>query len=1365
MVSRKILLTGLLSCLTILLYGQKEELFFKHLTADDGLSHNSVYSINEDSLGFIWIGTRSGLNRFDGSEFKIYDNNQGLNNTYINAIFRDSRGRIWIGTQEGGLSLYNYETDNFTSWSNKPDDSTSISHDNVLSVAEDFEGKIWIGTYDGSLNRFNENDGSFSRIIFKEKLPDKINIDRINTMFFESDSILWLGTYRGLFRYNKKLEILTPISLNGKFLNAWITGFYNENSQILWIGTKAGLIRFDKAGHTGEFITSTNSQLSSDLITDIKPLPDKRLLIATDGGGLNIINLSSNEIVVYKSDPNNEYSLSNNSVYKIFVDKYNALWIGNYIGGINYYSRFDLKFMAIRHELNNPESLSDNHVRTFFEDREGKIWIGTLGGFNLYDAKTDKFSAYTFDRSVENSLSSNSVLSIYEDRKGFLWIGTFGGGISIFDKHKKTFKKYRNNDDKSNSLDKANVYKILETDNSKLCIASLGGIYLIDINSGRMKRFLSSNSDLSNNTVKALCKDYQGNIWIGTNRGLNKFNPETEVFEVFLHSISNANSLSNNRVLCILNASDGRIWVGTEGGGVSIFNPANVEFNTITTNEGLPDNVINSIVQDNNGVFWFSTNKGLVRYDESSKKMLTYTIADGLQGNEFYQNSVLKTSDGKLFFGGPSGFNSFYPYKLVYNTYPPKITLTDLFISNRFVRVTDKNSPIKKQMSLLKRITLPYQSNFEIHFSVLGFINKGKYLCSYYMRGTKEDWTEFKNVRSANFANLDPGKYTFMVKAVNNDGFSSESQVSIEIVILSPWWKTWWAFIIYAFVVGSLLLIFMRINYLKVRAKHQLFAKTKEKEQLEELNSMKLRFFTDISHEFKTPLTLILGHLDNIKHISSEKREETMSSIERNAKRLLMLINQLLEFRKAESGLMKLKTTKGNILVLLNSIKESFNELAEIKNISFELNCHDLLPEMWFDSEKMEKIIFNLLSNSFKATGEGGEIRIEVKLAENNTRKSFKPVKDQITISVIDSGSGIAPEEIDLIFERFYHNQKNAGINLKSENSGIGLAYSKRLVELHHGEISVISEKGRGSTFTIKLPLGKDHLSDDEIKDDTNFQLRMDYQAITNEILDVGGEYTELQSTDNKLPIMLIVDDNPEVCNVLAGKFQHSFFILTAFNGETGLKKACRYLPDIVISDIMMPIVDGYEFCHRIKTNLMTSHIPVILLTAKSGEENQITGYRSGADAYISKPYNPELLEVTAQNLIQNRQLLRKKFIQQSSFIPSEIIDNKLDEEFLNKLISRIENEPFSENIDVASLCREIAMSRSVLYRKIKMLTGNSIQEFVRLVKLRKASRMLIESSVPISEIAYCSGFTNTKHFSTAFKKLFGKTPSEYRLN
>ncbi|MFZ4521290.1 MAG: hybrid sensor histidine kinase/response regulator transcription factor [Bacteroidales bacterium] len=1343
--------------------GQGNSLFFRHLTTNDGLSNNTVYAINEDTLGFIWIGTRSGLNRFDGHSFRVYDNTSGLRNVFINTIFKDSRGRIWVGTQGGGISRYEYETGGFTTFVNDPFKSNSISHDDVQAIVEDSKSHLWIGTHEGGLNMLDMATNIVLRIPIDKMLPAGFHIDRINTLLLENDTLIWIGTLDGLFTFNQATNRITPYLVNGRPVNARILALFLEGPDKIWLGTQAGIIKVDRHLHAAEYVTSGKSGLSSDLVVDIKQSPDGRIMIATDGGGLDIYDPASGEYTSFMNNPNSPNSISNNSVYAIFIDSFKGLWVGNYIGGINYYSEYDWKFQPVKHELNDPQSLSDNHVRCFYQDRQGALWIGTLGGLNQYDQATEKFRIYTADKKSASSLASNSVLSIYEDHDGKLWIGTFGGGISILDKRRNTFTKFRHPDDPTGSLDKANIYSIIETPGNKLCIASLGGIYLLDRNTNKMRRFMVMNSRLSNNTVKVLCKDKSGNIWAGTNLGVNRLNHETGEIKVYSHSNANPNSLSNNRILSIFLAMDGKLWIGTEGGGVSVFDPGTERFSFVTTSDGLPDNVVNSVLQDDQGIFWLATNKGLVRFDQATRKMRIYTSADGLQANEFNQNSALKCRDGNLYFGGINGYNVISPGNLITDFSPPKVILTDLYISNKLVRVGDDQSPLDQQLFLEKRISMGYETTFELDFAALGFINKGKYQYSYMMKGLTQEWTEFRENRSASFSNLPPGLYTFMVRARNNDGVQNGTPASIQIRILPPLWKTWWAFCLYALIILGILFLFMRYNISWIRVKNQLILERKEKEQLEELNQMKLGFFTNISHEFKTPLTLILGYLDNLKSSGNFKSSETLVNIEKNAQRLLILINQLLEFRKAENGLMKLKTTKGNILLFLAGIQESFSEFARMKNIQFELNTHGNIPEIWFDAEKVEKIMYNLLSNAFKFVYPGGKIEINLAVAESVSTRQHGGNGNFLEITVKDTGQGMSQEDLKNLFNRFYQESKDINKTQNAEGSGIGLAYSKKLVELHHGEISVQSEQGAGSSFIIRLPIGKDHLTDDEIREELNFQLKMDYHGLSEAIHDDVPRTVVVQQEDVNNPILLVVDDNPMICNVIADKFQNEYQVIIAANGIEGLEKARKYVPDVIISDILMPGMDGIEFCQNIKQELLTCHIPVIMLTAKSDDDSQIQGIRTGADAYIAKPYNPDLLQATLRNLVNSRKVLRNKFYGKEEFVPSEVVSNKMDEKFLNKLITMIEASAEEETIDISDLCREIAMSRSALYRKLKALTGNSIQDFIRMVKLRKASRMLVETTLTISEIAYQSGFPNTKHFSTSFRKQFGKTPSEYR--
>jgi signal transduction histidine kinase/ligand-binding sensor domain-containing protein/CheY-like chemotaxis protein/AraC-like DNA-binding protein len=1346
-------------------FPQDRDYFFRHLTTDDGLSHNSIYTILEDEIGFLWVGTRSGLNRYDGNSFRTYDlSNSVLKDAYINTLFKDSKSRLWLGTQEGGAYIYQYETDDFLTFTNIPSDSNSISADNVWAFAEDSKGTIWLGTQGGGLNTFREESRSFERIRFSNQLEQGLDANRIRNIIIESDTLFWLGTLDGLFRFNPVSRIISPVIFKGGFIDARIQKMFDDGNGVLWLGTDRGLKLYKKSGESMEDINAENSGLTNDMIQDIVRSPEGEILIATDGGGLNIYNPVSKKIISQSSDPNNPNSLSNNSVYKIYYDQYQGLWIGNYAGGLNYSSRIDWKFKPVRHRLNDENSLSDNHVRSFMQDRNGNIWIGTLGGLNQYDPVSGKFKSYIVNKEDAGSLSSNTVLCIYEDNDGLLWLGTYGGGISILDKKRNTFRKFSHPDDKNSSLLKASIYSIVDLPDNKMCFTTLGGIYIFDKTANKLRRYTSTNSTLSNNTVKSACLDRNGKLWLGTNRGLNRLDPETEAIRVFMHSAEDSSSLIHNRVLSIFEAQDGKIWIGTEGGGISILDPGTEKFRPLISRESMPYNVVYAILQDNTGIFWFSSNKGLISFDVKEKRFRTYSVADGLQGNEFHQNSALRSRDGKLYFGGIDGFNAFYPGDLIVNYNPPKLILSDLYISNRLVSLKDKDSPLNRQLFLTGKIILPdKKSNFSIHFTGLGSINKGKYLYSWKLKGFDPVWTEFADIRQANYSNLRAGEYTFLVRAINSDGIMTQVPVSIAIKILPPWWKTWWAFLIYAISLISFFILFMRYNTAWVQVKHELILERKGKEQIEELNQMKLRFFTNISHEFKTPLTLIMGHLDNLLSNTTENKTETLNNIGKNAKRLLILINQLLEFRKAESGLMKLKASKGNLGQFLRGIGESFEELARSKGISFEFSLNEENIEVWFDAEKMEKILFNLLSNAFKCTPEGGSIRLIYQVSNTKHNADSGDNLPFAEIIVSDNGIGIPEEDRNRIFEGFFQSNHKDIAKAKGESSGIGLAFSKRLVELHHGSINVTSELGRGAEFIVRIPLGKDHLSNEEIKDDASYQFKIDYSTLTEKGSPITQSPEITWSLDDKKPVMLVVDDNLDVSQIIADKFRNKFTVLTGSDGREGLELALRYLPDIIISDIMMPVMDGLEFCTKLKENVITSHIPVILLTAKSGEDSQITGLITGADAYISKPYNPELLQVTVENLLQSRKILRSKFAGKVDFFPAEVTNNKLDEDFLQKVISKIEKESDIESVDVIGLCREVGMSRSALYRKLKALTGNSIQDFVRMVELRKAARMLLETQLSISEVAYQCGFTNAKHFSTSFRKQFGKTPSEFR--
>ncbi len=1356
----------------------QERIFFKHLNADNGLSHNSVYCIHEDKYGYIWIGTRNGLNRYDGSNYKTYLNgDRNFKGNIINFIYEDSDGDLWIGTRDGGLNLYNWEDDVFISCF--PAEKLYKSDDimNVEDLLETERGHFLIGTNGSGLFKFEKATGQITQIDDRNLILANVNSRRIKCFCLEDDRRIWIGTLDGLYLYDPYSQNISrpPFSdAISVILNQQILSLFFNGKETLWAGTTRGLFRIYLTDYSVKEYNERLGYLSSDIIRDIHPFTNDRLLLATDGGGLNILSLLTGSVIVYANDPNDHQSISNNALYDICVDSYGSLWIGNYAGGINFYSPYEKKFNTVRHEINNPNSLSDNNVRSVFQDRNGRIWIGTLNGINLYiPEKNSIINSNTFQ-----VLKSEVILTIAEDDDGLIWVGTFSEGIFLMNPESGIIIKYRNPFDENKSLDRSNIYDIIPAGNNIIWIGTTGGLYRISKETGSLRRYTSLNSDLSSNNIRVMLEGNDGKIWIGTNYGLNLFDPVTEKFEIFYNNPDSSLGLSHNQIISLFKDSGGDIWIGTEGGGTDIFHPDQRDFSYLTIQDGLPSNVINSIAEDGSGKIWIGTNKGLVNYDKITGDIITYTKIDGLQSNEFFPNSLFCCRDGNILAGGPEGFNYFDPDNISQNPVAPKVVFTDLYLYNQPVEIGEENSPLERQFCLTENITLKhYQSNISIHFSSLGFINSDSYHYAYFLEGLEQDWNPFGIQRHATYTNLDPGDYIFRVKAMNNDGKLSTSEARLKITVQPPPWKTWYAFTAYSIAFFTLLLLFRMYTISWVKVKHELDLERKEKEQIEQLNQLKLRFFTNVSHEFKTPLTLIINHLEKLKQgLAGIKNLGMVKEVEKNTKRLLLLINELMDFRKAENDQIRLHVSLNDIVSFVKEITYYFNGLAEKMKINYVFEPSQDKIMIWYDPGKLEKVVFNLIDNAFKFTDCDGFIRVGINQNAQGYTGFQKKFKDKlkkktgsefIEIYVEDSGKGIALAEQKAVFDRFYQVSDQEDLSDYIPGTGIGLAYSKKLVELHKGEITVQSEPGRGSRFTIRLRKGREHLVNDE---KVEFRKQNYVQQIDSEVL---SSRSVLKEPDIKLfsdlavsgkPLMLIVEDSADIRDYLSVEFSDEFRIVEAWNGKVALEIARNSLPDIIISDIMMPVMDGINLCRELKNNTLTCHIPVILLTAREGEKNMIEGLETGADAYITKPFNAAILNITVKNLVKSRKELRNKFKGIETIIPDEIVNNKLDHNLMELLISVIEKHIASSELDVNKLSSEIGMSRSVLYRKVKALTGYSIQDFLRIVRLKKAAQILTEGNISISEVAYMVGFTNAKHFSTSFKKLFGKSPTEFRV-
>ncbi|NUQ40750.1 MAG: response regulator [Calditrichaceae bacterium] len=1106
----------------------------------------------------------------------------------------------------------------------------------------------------------------------------------------------------------------------------------------------------------------------------------------------------------FAHNTHNPQSLSTNTIYALYEDRQGILWIGTESGGLNKFDRKSGAFHTFKNARENPQSLSANTIYSLREDLQGTLWIGTsgpIGGLNRFDRERETFKHFEVKRHDPTTLSSRTIFSLCVDRSGVLWIGTFDKGLNRYERQTQTFKRYQH--------DPRNP------------------------------------ASLSTNTIYSIYEDSQGILWVGTlNGGLNRFDREKEEFYPFKHDPENPETLSNNTILCIYEDRSGVLWLGTDGGGLNRFGREREAFFSYGLADGLPHLSINGILEDNQGNLWLSTGNGISRFNPRNKTFKNYDIRDGLQSNTFNFGAFCKSRSGEMIFGGINGFNIFNPEDIKDNFFVPPIVFT------AFVRYSTEAPGEKafeeKGISEREEIELSYKNNIlTFEFAALSFQQAGKNQYAYKLEGFNNHWIKLGTKHDVTFTNLDPGEYTLYVKGSNDDGVWNEEGTSLKITILPPWWKTWWAYTLYALLAFGLLYGIRRFELNRQRLKHDLELEHLEREKVEEVDRLKSRFFANISHEFRTPLTLIQGPVQQLR--SGEFKgniKEQYDLILRNCNRLLRLINQLLDLSKLESGSMKLQARPENIVELTRQLTMAFESLAKRKRIqlSFRASADEITA--YIDRDKFEKIVTNLLSNAFKFTGKGGKVMVAVNISPGPPSKGgARPVslpdgreglRGMLEIHVKDAGVGIPAEHLPHIFERFFQvNDFGEGETLHAtsrQGTGIGLALTKELVELHHGKILVTSEVGKGTTCTVRLPLGKEHLKPDQIVEiggeitvgakhplqsieshteefagdaspqhplqsieshtkefagDASPQQPLQsieshteefagdaspqqpLQSIESHTEEFAGDASPLHYQSSNRPItqspnILIVEDNPDMRAYIHNSLKNKYTIAEAENGAEGFKKALKAGPDLIVSDVMMPKMDGYQFCEKIKTDPRTSHIPVILLTAKASRGSKLEGLETGADDYLTKPFDAEELRVRIKNLIEQRRKLRELFQRELKVEPQELTVTSADEKFLRRAMEIVEENIGNSEFDTVALSREIGLGRSQLNIKLRALTGYSTREFIRTLRLKRAARLLQQRFGNVAEVAYEVGFNSLSHFSKAFTKQFGVLPSGY---
>jgi signal transduction histidine kinase/ligand-binding sensor domain-containing protein/DNA-binding response OmpR family regulator len=1357
-------------------FAQNNKYQFSQLNRSNGLSNNQVNVVFKDSEGFIWFGTAAGLNRYDGYTFKVFKHNvydkKSLNDDFVTSIFEGPGKKLWVSTR-GGYCFYDPETEQFSSDISLMTSSLKLpGYPNVSKIIRSGNGEFWFVCPDSGLYRYNELNKT-TRRYYRHHSGGSLFSNFIADIARDAAGNIWIEYRNGVVEMldAKQNRIAYRTDIFNKAVNNK-DGYYSitvDKDGDLWLYNP----NFDSSAcyyspSSGAFrrITdqSAGAKLKSNIITNIIQADDGLIWIATDHGGINVLNKKNFTITYLLNREDDAKSLSHNSV-TLYKDDSGIMWAGTFKEGVSYYHKNIIRFPLYRHFSSDSKSLSFEDVNKFVEDKNGNLWIGTNGGGLIYfNRKTGSFKQYKSEPGNPNSLSNDIIISLCIDHDQKLWIGTYFGGLDCFDG--KKFIHYKHDDKVAGSIADNRVWSILEDSSNRLWIGTFaGGLQIFE----REKKIFSSpfkQTDIRSPYIATLFEDRKGNIWVGGYLGIDVILKKNGKIIHYGTDNKDTHSLISNSTNCITQDSRGLIWIATRE-GVSIVNPQTGFIRSLTAKNGLPDNTIMDILEDNQGKIWVSTANGLSRVT-FIQKQAPYTFrfenfdeTDGLQGKEFNTRAALKTSKGELIFGGGHGFNIFDPLTIHANIYRPRLVFTDFLLFNKSITANEEvngHVVLSKAISATHELTLTHSENvFTIEFAALNFFNPNKVKHQYMMEGFDKDWLDAGNaIRKATYTNLDGGDYTFKVRAISQEGKWDPDYITLKIKVLPPFWKSTIAYLIYVMLLAGILFFMRRRGIQKIRrqfevekekqeAKLLVEHERQEARRMHELDMMKIKFFTNVSHEFRTPLSLIMAPVDKIlKNTEAVEQRYQLQLINRNAKRLLNMVNQLLDFRKMEVQELRLHARNGDIISFIKEMVYSFSDVAEKKHIRLVFDSEIQSLAINFDHDKIERILFNLLSNAFKFTPDEGHVSVLLAIIEKTAGKLLLEIK------VIDTGIGIPPDKQDKIFERFFQNEVPG--SMVNQGSGIGLSITKEFVKLHNGEISVESEAGRGSCFTISLPV--DLMAEEQIPaNKTNTPV----PAMTDEAWVQAGN----GNTTKKLTVLL-VEDNEDFRFYLKDNLSDTFNIIEAANGREGWQKSLALHPNLVVSDISMPEMNGIDLCRKIRNDKRTSHIPVVLLTAVTGEEQQLQGLETGANDYLTKPFNFEILMSKLKNILAMQEDMRKTYQKQLDVKPTEVVTESFDEAFIKKAVQLIEKNIDNADFSVEELSSELFVSRVTLYKRALALTGKSPVDLIRSIRLKRAAQLLESSQLTISQISYKVGFKSQKYFVRCFKAEFNCLPSAY---
>lgn len=1323
------------------------------VTPDGGISYSQTICIAEDDLGFIWFGTNNGLFLYNSRSITKYHHQQDDENSIptdrINNIHKDNKGKLWISTEKG-LCSYNQKKDNFTQHKIKDQFGNYFGED-IGSFFQLPNGEYWISDKK-SVAIFNPAN---NRVIIQNIANKLVEIHLIAT---DKNGTIWTFYLDGeiyckpiasntFYYFGKALpKAIRQVTINEKQI--WIA---YESQGVLCLNTD-GSIRNHYKTQSSKHLAIPNNHARS-ITEDHKG----QIWVGTYDG----IALIRNDSVVQTITEANNFDLPNHSIWSLFEDSQNNMWIGTWMGGLCFYSEFNKSFY--HYTRSTPvNSLSNNIVATFVQTpNTPNILIGTEGGsLNSYNSETNELKPLPV---YYNNSYLENIKSLAYDKNETLWIGTYGKGVYYLEKGSKEYKKL-----KTPFASGLQALAITAIDEGLWVSSYNRGVYFYHFDSKTFKQYQNNPVDInsiSDNDVRDIAEDKDGNMWFATQNGLNLLKKGSDQFIHYFHQANNNTSISSNYIYSIHTDKKGFLWMGTNSEGVDKFDISTGTCqHFLRGNDNFAYDIVSIIrVKDD---LWFATGNGIIRFNPNTEEVKLYSNHSGIKNNQFNPNALLLSSDNELFFGGSNGMVRFSPKKDKIRATPPGIVITDLFIHNEIILPDTKDGILNNVISKTKQLNLQYwQNSISFKFATNNYINPHQTVFKYRMLGFNEEWTHVGLNALAKFTNIPAGSYTFEVTTANNDSILNNSPTQIQIRITPPLWKRWYAYLLYYLILILAILQFRKGTINRQKLKNEMEMSKIKSDSSEQLHQMKLQFFTNISHEFRTPLTLIEGPVNQLLDgaNSPEEANKHLHLIKNNTQRLLRLINQFLDFRKIESSDLRLKPVNTDIIAFCHTVFSFFEDHAKQRAFSFNFKSELTKLNMDFDMDKLDKIIFNILSNAFKYSSDNGSITLEI---QNNIKKSNDESKHTLSlgddingefigISITDTGKGIAKDNLEQVFERFYQVGNN------SENgTGIGLSLTKNYILLHNGQLVVTSEEGKGSIFSIYIP--KKQIGAITTQDVVHSKKL----PITSQQIEPSPAYTS-PSTVNDMPenqeaLILIAEDNNELLEYLESVLQKHFRVAKAHNGKIAYDQTFSLFPDLVLSDIMMPEMDGIELCQKLKNDVRSSHIPVVLLTALDTIKDRISGMNSGADAYVPKPFNDELLIVQINNLLESRKYLRESYSTDDNSWETKYNSIDIDKKLLNNAIKLIEQNITMTDFSIEFMASNLNMSRTHLHRKLKSLTNQSATEFIRSIRLKNAIKLMKEGELKINEIGFAVGFNSHNYFSKSFKKHYGQVPSDY---